>query len=340
MIRRVDRIDVIATTISGSVSDWQKVSNLEGEFRRHYSGPLEVHVVESHAAARSKTAELVSKGSRVLVSAGGAGTFNSVLEGCWSDKGIPSDMRLAFLRKGSADLVGKALKIPDDIGSSVREIFDGICEDRVVRASILQVSSRLGERRFVGFSGVGVFGEIPKFTENPLVKYYKGFLGSLFGDLGPFMVGANIALVKHHLESVLGRTAELEIRADEKVLPKRKYISVLVMNGDLGKDLPLAREVELGSSDFKVIAIRDRGVAASYLQLDSCRKGRIYDRPEELGIEPFRTGRLTILPGSPAPYMVNVDGLLAWAAGPLDYSVCGSVSLISGRQASRKKPLE
>jgi diacylglycerol kinase family enzyme len=340
MVRRVERIDVIATTISGSVSDWQKVSNLEGEFRKYYSGPLEVHAVGSHAAARSKTAELVSSGSRVLVSAGGAGTFNSVLEGCWSEKGIPDDVRLAFLRKGSADLVGKALKIPDDLSSSVREIFDGICEDRVVNANIIRVSSGRGERHFIGFSGVGVFGEIPKFTENPLVKYYKGFLGSLFGDLGPFMVGANIALIKHHLEGILGRTEVLEIRADEKTLPKAKYISVLVMNGDLGKDLPLAKEVELGSGDFKVIAIHDRGVAASYVQLDSCRKGRIYDRPDELGIQPLRTTKLTILPGSPAPYMVNVDGLLAWATGPLDYSVCGSVRLIGGRQTPGKKALQ
>jgi diacylglycerol kinase family enzyme len=340
MVRRVERIDVIATTISGSVSDWQKVSNMEGEFRKYYSGTLKVHAVGSHAAARSKTAELVSRGSRVLVSAGGAGTFNSVLEGCWSDEGIPDDVRLAFLRKGSADLVGKALKIPDDLSSSVKTIFDGICEDRVVNANVIQVSSGRGQRHFIGFSGVGVFGEIPRFTENPFVKYYKGFLGSLFGDLGPFMVGANIALIKHHLESVLGRTAALEVRADEKTLPKAKYISVLVMNGDLGKDLPLAREVELGSGDFKVIAIHDRGVAASYMQLDSCRKGRIYDRPDELGIEPLRAARLTILPSSPAPYMVNVDGLLAWAAGPLDYSVCGRVSLISGRDTSHTRSMK
>jgi hypothetical protein len=38
-------------------------------------------------------------------------------------------------------------------------------------------------RHMVGFGGFGLFGDVPRFTESRFVKYYKGILRMLFGDL-------------------------------------------------------------------------------------------------------------------------------------------------------------
>jgi diacylglycerol kinase family enzyme len=73
---------------------------------------VRVHVASSHAEAQAMTSAIVSGGGRTVVSAGGAGTFNAVLEGAHAGGAVPPDLRLAFLRKGSADLIGKAMGMP------------------------------------------------------------------------------------------------------------------------------------------------------------------------------------------------------------------------------------
>ncbi len=328
---KVDRIDIIATTVSGSVADWRKIDRTKDEFRKYYRGDLGVHIVDSHIEAKKKAEELVRLGSRLIVSAGGAGTLNSILEGCHAKEGIPKGLRLAFLRKGSADLIGKALSIPDDLGRAVRLIFKGIEEQRFVSADIIEVSGETAEKRhFIGFSGVGVFGDVPRFTENRFVKYYKGILGSLFGDLGPFMVGVNLALLKHHLDNLRGTSHKFQLLADDVDLPDRRYISIIVLNGDLGRDMPLASEVPLGSGDFKVVTIRDRGLARSYQQLIGCWKGDIFEYAKQLGVREFRTSKLRMIPKDSSPYMVNIDGLISWARGPIRYRISDRVKLVSG----------
>ena len=77
-----NRIDVIATSISGSVSDWRKVDRIVPLFRDHGEQDVHLAVLDSHRAARAKACQLARAGSTLLISAGGSGTFNSVVEGC------------------------------------------------------------------------------------------------------------------------------------------------------------------------------------------------------------------------------------------------------------------
>jgi diacylglycerol kinase family enzyme len=328
--RTLDRIDVIATSISGSVSDWQKLASIEDEFRKHYTGEVEVHIVDSHPAAREEAARAVRRGGRIIVSAGGAGTCNSVLEGCCVTGRIPDGLRLAFLRKGSADLLGKALGVPDELSAAVRAILTGMAEGNFIDADVIEVSGDIPrKRRVLGFAGVGVFGDTPMFTENRFVKYYKGFLGTLFGDLGPFLVGVNLALVKYHLDALRARGARYKLLAEGLELPMSRYVSIIIMNGDLGEDFPLARGMRFGDGDFKVVAMRDMGTAASYRQLISCWKGNLFERSRDLGVVTFRKGSLEIVPERSGPYMVNVDGLILWANGPVRFGVSDRVKLVS-----------
>jgi len=108
-------VDVIATTISGSIKDWGKVKRIVPLFKERGMNDVALFALDSHREAREKTCELISSGSRHIISAGGSGTFNSVLEGC-CDSGIAlRELKLGFLRKGSADLIGKSLVLkPDD----------------------------------------------------------------------------------------------------------------------------------------------------------------------------------------------------------------------------------
>jgi len=236
------------------------------------------------------------------------------------------------LRKGSADLIGKALGVPDDLGQAARAIYESIEKRNFISADVIEISGENTEKRhFLGFSGVGVFGDAPRFTENRFTKYYKGLLGTLFGDLGPFMVGVNCALMKHHVDNLKGGVFRFHPSAEDVDLPMERYVSIIILNGDLSKDFPLATGMPFGSGDFKVVTIRDKGLALSYKQLVSCWRGDVFRHAKELGVESFKTSRLKITPEDVRPYMVNVDGLILWARGPIHYSICDQVKLVSGK---------
>jgi len=260
-----------------------------------------------------------------------------VLEGCHGLEGLRDGIRLAFLRKGSADLIGKALRIPDELSPAVEVIVSGILEDRTVTADVVEVDGRSPEgtpwrRHLVAFGGVGIFGDIPRFTENRLVKYYKGFLGSLFGDRGPFVVGAALAVLKRGLDRPLGSVPRIRLRHDGRDVPPRRYMSVIVMNGDLGRDCPMAQGVPFGGGYLRVLAARDGGLLMSVRQIRSLWRGDIEERAEDLCTRIFDVERtLSMFPRSQRPYWVNVDGLLECACGETLWRVAGRVQLIAGR---------
>jgi len=330
-------IEVIATTISGSIQDQRKVQKIGPEFQSRTSRLVRVHVAGSHADARAMAHAIVAGGGRTIVSAGGAGTFNAVLEGAHLGDTVPSDLLLAFLRKGSADLIGKALGIPDQLPAAAEAIVEGIEAGRCVQADILAVETtepdgRVQRRHLVGFGGMGVFGEVPRFTESRLIKVYKGVLGSLLGDLGPFFVGLALATGSWQFQRLFGRVPPISLTLDDHQIPPETWGAVLVLNGDLGADFPLGRGLPLKSGSFRVIALRYSGLRQALRQIRAARRGTILDEPESYGAVVRTVRHLTARPTEARPYMVNVDGLRIVTRGEVRISVSGQVRLISGRE--------
>jgi len=322
-------INIIATTISGSIKDWKKIGLIKGEFKKFYTGKINVYVVDSHKKAREKANELVKKGEKIVVSAGGAGTFNSVLEGSRLKKGFPEGLRLAFLRKGSADLIGKVLNIPDELTAAAKIISNSIKKDNIIESDVIETGIDDKKYHFIGFGGVGIFGIVPYFTESRFKKYYKGLLGHWFGDRGPFLLGANLAIFKYYKDKIF-RKIKFIINIGEKEFPVEQYSSIIIMNGDLGKDFPLARGIPLATGYFKVILFKDLGLFNSYSQMIHAWKGDIENYKEKLGVEILRTKTLAIMPEKPNEYMVNVDGLLVKTRGKINYRISDRVKLITG----------
>ena len=326
-------IDVIATRISGSIGDWGKVREIVPLFRRHGRDDVSLFVVEDHAAARAAARERVERGTRVLISAGGSGTFNSVLEGCL-DSGIGTrELKLGFLRKGSADLLGKVLGMPDDIESAIAVFANSLERGCTVPCDVIRAESGGEEsppRHFVGYGGAEIFGRIPHFTENRLVKYYKGVLGQFFGDLGPFFVGAMLSALENAIIPGAARKRTWRIAIDGREVASGRYRALILANGDLGPDLPWARLVPLGSDDFHLFAIRDRGILRLPAQFRRAWKGSIAGETERWGFESHRvTGTLRLAPNGHAPFPVNVDGATMICSRWADFRIADRVHLIS-----------
>lgn len=332
-----DDIDVVATTMSGSIKDQAKVGRIGPEFRTRTSRPVRVHKAHSHAEAQALAHDVVARGGRTIVSAGGAGTFNAVLEGAHVDGHIPDDLRIAFLRKGSADLIGKVLGIPDELSGAVRAIVGGIEDGATVDADVLVVEGTAPDgsaqtRHLVGFGGFGVFGDIPRFTESRVIKYYKGILGTLFGDLGPFFTGLALSSVSWQGKRLFDHVPTLTLTLDGDELPPQTWVSVIVMNGDLGPGFPLGRGLDLASGTFRVIALPYRGPAETVRQAAACKTAAVLDDPERFGALVRDVRTLTVAPADAQPFMVNVDGLKMMARGAISVSVDGTVHLVPGRR--------
>lgn len=329
------RIDVIATTISGSVSDWGKLRHIVPLFKKHGEDNVNLFAVDSHAEARRRACELVRSGSRILISAGGSGTFNSVIEGCYDAETDTRGLIIGFLRKGSADLIGKVLGMPDDIYSAVEIFVDAIRQNRVVPCDVLLASSEKSEsppRRFVGYGGAEIFGEIPRFTENRFIKYYKGILSQLFGDLGPFFVGANLAVLGKFVRRMRIPARRWEIVADDVSVARGLYQALIIVNGDLGPNLPFARGIPLGSGDFHMFAIRDRGIPFLYRQLKHAWDASIMDDPQRWGFESYRiTESLVIRPDDDLPFPVNVDGSTMVCRSSARFRIIDQINLLTAR---------
>jgi diacylglycerol kinase family enzyme len=325
------RIDVIATTISGSVADWKKVERIVPLFAEHGYEDVRMHEVDSHPAAREAAATALRDGGRIPISAGGSGTFRAVLEGCL-DSAVPlADIRLGFLRKGSADLIGKVLKMPDQIDGAIRVFAESICADRYLAADVLKASSPGSDevpRHFIGYGGAELFGRIPYYTENRYTKYYKGILGQLFGDLGPFTTGMILSILERMLKGPFRRKANWQIVADGETVGEDRYQAIVIVNGYLGPEMAFSDQ-PLDSGEFYGFGLRDIGGCRMLQQAKRARNGTITEDPERWGFVSFAAKeRLELRPDTETPFPVNVDGGTFMAQGSMLFERVGQIPLL------------
>jgi diacylglycerol kinase family enzyme len=331
-------VQVIATTISGSVSDWRKVERIVPLFEARGRSDVVLHTVDTHGAARERTRELVADGCTDIISAGGSGTFNAVLEGCIDAGTGLAHIRLGFLRKGSADLIGKVLGMPDEIEAAIDVFAASLAHHATVPCDVIRAESAAGSahaRHFVGYGGAGIFGRIPHYTENRYIKYYKGVLSQLFGDLGPFFVGASLSSVELSTRGLLRRRPAWTISVDGAVRAEGRYQALIIVNGDLGDDLPFARGVPLGSGDFHLFALRDVGLRRLPGQFHRAFDSTIQHEPERWGFEHHRIdGSLVLAPSDGSSFPVNVDGSTLRCEGAVSFRIVDRIRLMARAAAA------
>jgi len=335
MATRDARIEVIATAVSGSIADWGKVQRIEPLFREAGWTEVRLSAVEGHREARARAAELVREGARIVISAGGSGTFNAVLAGILDAQPPLAEIRLGFLRKGSADLIGKVLGMPDEIEAAVRVFSTALERDQTEPCDLLRVEAvdtGLPVKHFVGYGGAGLFGRIPYFTENRFMKWYKGVLSQVFGDLGPFTTGMSLAIGERVLKAPFTRPRHWQLTVDGAEAASGRFQALILVNGYLGPQLAYSEDT-LGSGRFHCYALRDRGGFALLRQAAAARSGAIRHNPARWGMEHYAcTKSLEIACDRPFP--LNVDGSTLLCRETVRIARVGAIPLLSARPAA------
>ena len=99
------------------------------------------------------------------------------------------------------------------------------------------------------------------------------------------------------------------IEIDDQVVSQGHFQAIMIVNGDLGPNMPFAHGVPLGSGDFHVFAIRDLGLFKLPSQLKHAWDASVLKEPKSWGFEGFRvTKKLVLRPGGNTAFRFNTDG--------------------------------
>ena len=166
------------------MKDWKKISGL---LKKH---EIDFHPVftENRGHAIALTKEYILKGYRKIISVGGDGTLNEVVNGIfWQKCANPLDITIAVISVGTGNDWGRTYHIPADYDKSIALIKK---EDTFIQdAGMVNFANGPGmnSRYFINMVGLGFDGLVAKKTNadkdlgkgNALV-YFKNIFLSLF----------------------------------------------------------------------------------------------------------------------------------------------------------------
>jgi hypothetical protein len=120
------------------------------------------------------------------------------------------------------------------------------------------------------------------------------------------------------------------LEVDGKAEGGGRYQAMIIVNGDLGPDLPFARGVPLGSGDFHLFGLRDLGLSRLAGQFKKAFDASILDDPERWGFEGFRVAEsLRLSPEGGGSFPINVDGSTMICEGSATFRMVDRLNLIS-----------
>jgi diacylglycerol kinase family enzyme len=132
------------------------------------------------------------------------------------------------------------------------------------------------------------------------------------------------------LKRKLGMGREWTVTVDGQERARGRYQALIVVNGDLGKNLPFARGVPLGSGDFHLFSLRDLGAMKLPGQFRKAFDASIEREPERWGFEGFRVeGSLVLAPVKGGAFPVNRDGSTMACRNSARFTLVDQVKLMA-----------
>ncbi len=153
--------------------DWDKISDL----LKNEALPFDVNFTERKGHAISFTIEGIAAGYRKIITVGGDGTLNEVVNGVFLNKNCPTtDVSLALIPVGTGNDWGRMFGIPLDY----RKAINIIGENKLMRHDVGLVSFYIGtekkERYFINIAGLGFESVVVKRTNYQKDKGHSGKL--------------------------------------------------------------------------------------------------------------------------------------------------------------------
>jgi diacylglycerol kinase (ATP) len=214
-----------------------------------------------HAVELAKTA--ANKGYDMVVSVGGDGTINEVVNGLYASGGMKESL-LGIVSTGTGSDYIRTAGIPRDYEDACRSLLEP--KKKTVDLGMVEYGkngSRI-ERLFVNFAGMGFDAEIVRRTSQQFKK---------LGDLPSYLLGALTTLVSY-------KNRDVQVSIDGKVEEKR-VCTVIMNNGKYGGGGMLtAPHADLADGLFDVLIVGDLGKLDFLRSLPRIYKGTHLTHPK------------------------------------------------------------
>jgi YegS/Rv2252/BmrU family lipid kinase len=190
------------------------------------------------------TREVIKSGYDLIVSVGGDGTMNEVLNGFFENGNLINDeAKLAVFARGTGCDFIRSFGIKRGFENFVKILEKNEVQKLDVgKVSFLHTSGQVVTKHFLNISDVGLGGETTRRV-NKTKKHLKGFLA--------FLIGAMLTILKYR-----NKTIELEI--DGKIVKNEKINSVIVANAKyFGGGMYISPNSEVNDGLLDIIIIGD-----------------------------------------------------------------------------------
>ncbi len=201
---------------------------------------FDYHLTEAPAHAIELAKLAVSKGCELVVSVGGDGTINEIVNGL-HDTNCISDVMLGIINTGTGADYIRTIGVP----RSYKEACQRLLRPKKITVDVGIVeytkNGHLVKRLFVNFAGLGFDAEIVRAT----TQKYKAF-----GDLTSYLMGLLTTLVTY-------KNKEVSLTIDGEV-EERKICTVLMSHGKYGGGGMLATpDADPSDGFFDVLIVDD-----------------------------------------------------------------------------------
>lgn len=211
---------------------------------KHKGFNFEYKLTKAPQEAMDISKEAAEKGFDVIVSVGGDGTNNEVLNGIMIANS-PEKKRplLGFIPQGTGGDFRRSINLPSDIGASIEILKkSNILKIDIGKSRFLNRSRLLVERYFLNICSFGISG---------LVDYYVNRSTKLLGGKISFILGTLRGIISY-------RNTSASIEVDGKEVGEMNITLVAVANGKyFGGSMMVAPEARVDDGLFDIIVMKD-----------------------------------------------------------------------------------
>jgi diacylglycerol kinase (ATP) len=231
-------------------------------------GPCEVLFSQAQGNATELAAQAAAGGATTVLSLGGDGTHNEVLNGLLS-RGDRTDVRMGTISAGSGGDFCRLTVGGNDLQRGVTAIAESASRAEPPRIDAGRVRYRRDDgveesRLFLNIGSVGISGlvcRIVNASSKPL------------GGKVAYMLATARALLRY-------QPPRLRIQVDGEVMLESEITTLALCNGQFaGGGMQFAPRARLGDGQFDVIAIQPVSLFGSVRDSSKLYQGRILDLP-------------------------------------------------------------
>lgn len=219
------------------------------------------------AEATMVTADALGDGFDVIVSVGGDGTLNEVVNGFFSDgKPIKSAAILGVMPLGRGVDFVRTFKIPHDLAKACGRLHAG--KVRKIDVGHVIFFDRLGhktQRYFINIANIGVVGAIMNYV-NHAPPFLGGQLSYLYGTVQGFFHS---------------RPIDVRVFIDDERPAVHTVTNILIANGRFfGKGMQVAPQANPSDGHFDVLIVKDLKLNEFLRLLPRIYQGQVQEHPK------------------------------------------------------------